>query len=250
MKKFLFLCCGLILLAGCASKPEDTSSLSAEELYLQGYQYLQKTSWTKAADSFEKVELEHPYSKWAVKAKLMGAYAHYKDEQYDDAIMSLDRFIKFHPGNKDIAYAYYLKGLCYYDQIAPADKDQSNTQKALEVFRQVTIMFPGTVYAQDAAAKLNLVNDHMAGQEMSVGRYYLRNKNYLSALNRFNVVVEHYQHTPQIEEALYRQTEIYTILGLNNQAVKAASVLEYNYPKSAWTLKAKKIINVSPTTVQ
>lgn len=245
MKKIFALFCGLLFLNACASgdDSEQVQNFTAEELYRQGYNYLQDTSYAQAAESFEKVELEHPYSRWAVKAKLMGAYAYYRDEKYDDAIMSLDRFIKFHPGNKDIAYAYYLKALCYYDQINPADKDQSVTENAYQALRQVVIMFPQTEYAEDAAGKLNLTLDHKAGQEMAVGRYYLKNKNYLSALNRFNTVVNQYQTTPQIEEALYRQAEIYTILGMKNQAKKSARVLEHNYPKSSWTAKAQKLIS-------
>ncbi len=244
MKKIFALCCGLLFLTACASddNSEQVQNFTAEELYRQGYDYLQDTSYAKAAESFEKVELEHPYSRWAVKAKLMGAYAYYRDEKYDDAIMSLDRFIKFHPGNKDIAYAYYLKALCYYIQINPADKDQSVTENAYQALRQVIVMFPNTEYAKDAAKKINLTMDHKAGQEMAVGRYYLKNKNYLSALNRFNTVVGQYQTTPQIEEALYRQVEIYTILGMNNQAKKSTRVLEHNYPKSSWTAKAQKLI--------
>lgn len=243
MKKIFALCFGLVLLSSCASKDdsEQIQNFTAEELYRRGYDYIHQTSYAKAAESFEKVELEHPYSRWAVKAKLMGAYAYYQDEKYDDAIMSLDRFIKFHPGNKDIAYAYYLKALCYYNQINPAEKDQSVTEKAYMALRQVVLMFPNTEYAKDATGKLNLALDHKAGQEMSIGRYYLKNKNYLSALNRFNTVVNLYQSTPQIEEALYRQVEIYTILGLNNQAAKSAKVLAYNYPQSSWTAKAEKL---------
>lgn len=242
MKKVFALCCGLLMLSACAaSNDEQQVELSAEDLYRQGYQYLQKTSYAKAAESFETLEMEHPYSKWAVKAKLMGAYAYYKDGKYDDALLSLDRFTKFHPGNKDVAYAYYMKGLCYYDQISPADKDQKNTEQAYAALRYVTVMFPDTAYAKDAAKKLNLTLDHQAGHEMAIGRYYLNGKNYLSALNRFNVVVEHYQTTPQIEEALYRQVEIYTILGMKNQAAKSAAVLKHNYPNGSWTKKALKL---------
>ena len=230
----------LFLLSACASTP-DMSNMSAEELYNKGYDELQRTAWSKAAASFEKVELEHPYSQWATKAKLMGAYAYYKDEKYDDAILSLDRFIRYHPGNKDIAYAYYMKGLCYYDQIVHSDKDQGITAKAKEAFNQVIIRFPSSEYANDARQKLVLIDDHLAGQEMSVGRFYLNQKNYLSALNRFSVVVENYQTTPQIEEALYRQVEIYTILGLNKEASDALKVLEHNYPKSKWCKKAIKL---------
>lgn len=242
-KKTVVALCGMLMLAACASgKSEEEASLSAEELYKQGYQDLQKTAYAKAAENFEKVEIEHPYSRWAVKAKLMGGYAHYKNEKYDDAVISFERFIKFHPGNKDVAYAYYMKGLCYYDQISPADKDQSITAKANDALQQVVIMFPNTAYAKDAAQKLNLTADHMAGQEMTIGRYYLNGKNYLSALNRFNAVVENYQTTTQIEEALYRQAEIYTILGMDNQALKAAKVLQHNYPQSSWNAKAQNLI--------
>lgn len=242
-QKTVIAVCGVLMLAACASgKADEESVLSAEELYKQGYQDLQKTAYAKAAENFEKVEIEHPYSKWAVKAKLMGGYAHYKNEKYDDAIISFERFIKFHPGNKDVAYAYYMKALCYYDQISPADKDQSITAEANDALRQVVIMFPNTAYAKDAAQKLNLTADHLAGQEMAVGRYYLNGKNYLSALNRFNTVVENYQTTTQIEEALYRQVEIYTILGMNNQALKTAKVLEHNYPQSSWSVKAQNLI--------
>ncbi len=245
MKKFLSMFCITLMLCSCASsKKEEHSEISqtAEQLYLQGYKDLQKTAYVKAAENFEKVELEHPYSKWAIKSKLMAAYAYYKGEKYDDAIIALDRFVKFHPSNKDVAYAYYMKGLCYYDQITPAQKDQSNTKKAQDTFSQLIVLFPNTEYAIDATKKLNLILDHIAGQEMSIGRYYLKNQNYLSSLNRFNTVVENYQTTPQIEEALYRQVEIYTILGLENQATKAFKVLEHNYPKSKWYKKAQKLI--------
>ena len=241
MKK-IYILLAAALLSACATQKEDTSIMTAEQLYIRGYEALKQTAYAKAAESFEKVEMEHPYSKWAVKSKLMGAYAYYKDEKYDDAVLSLERFIKYHPGNKDIPYAYYLVGICMYDQISPADKDQSYTQKAQMALTDVVTLFEGTEYAQDAKQKLILVADHQAGQEMHIGRYYLKNKNYLSALNRFNTVVENYQTTPQIEEALYRQVEIYSILGLKNQALKSAKVLEFNYPQSAWNSKAQKLI--------
>lgn len=242
MKKICFVLMSLFFVFGCASKKEDTSMLSAEQIYLKGYKSLKKTSYDKAAEYFEKVELEHPYSKWAVKSKLMGAYAYYKNEKYDDALMALDRFIKYHPGNKDIAYAYYMRAICYYDQINPADKDQTSTRNAYNALNDVVVLFEGTEYADDAKGKINLALDHEAAQEMNIGRYYLKNENYLSALNRFNEVVQNYQTTAYIEEALYRQVEIYTIIGLSNEAKKSAEILEYNYPKSKWTAKALKRI--------
>ncbi len=243
LKLFLVCIFCLGLTTACASAPDKSvKPKTAEELYNQAHDELDRTAYKKAAETFEKVELEHPYSKWATKAKIMGAYAYYKDQKYDDALLSLDRFIKFHPGNKDIAYAYYLKALCYYEQIVGVEKDQENTRLALQALRQVITRFPNTEYAKDASLKLELTYDHLAGKEMEVGRYYLKQENYLSALNRFSVVVNDFQMTSHIEEALYRQVEIYTILGLNKEAKQAFRVLEYNYPKSKWTKDARKVL--------
>lgn len=244
MKKSLFIL-GMILslnlIAGCASKEKEENK-TAEGLYTEAKGYLDNTSYNKSAQTFEKIELEHPYSALATKAKLMGAYAYYKDQKYDDAIMALDRFIKFHPGNKDITYAYYLKAMCYYEQITDVTKDQSTTAEAMNALQQVILRFPNSEYAKDARLKMDLTRDHLAGQEMEIGRWYLNQKNYLSALNRFSVVVNQYQTTSHIQEALYRQVEIYTILGLNNEAQKAYKVLGFNYPKSKWYQQAQAII--------
>jgi outer membrane protein assembly factor BamD len=186
--------------------------------------------------------MEHPYSKWATKAKLMAAYSYYKDEKYDEAIDSLDRFIRLHPGNKDVAYAYYLKGICYYDQIAPSKKEQSSSRDAYETFNQIITMFPDTEYATDAKSKLGLIEDHLAGHEMSVGRYYLKNKEYISALNRFSAVTDNYQDTAQIPESLYREVEVYTILGLTTEAARKEEILRNNYPETDWSKRATKLI--------
>ena len=231
----------VLLLTGCAAD-KAPSDLPVENLYNNAFDDLQKTKYKKAAEEFEQVEIEHPYSQWAVKAKLMGAYAYYKNEDYDDAVLALDRFIKYHPGNKDVAYAYYLKGMCYYDQISSADRDQADTEKAEEAFNRLSMLFPDSEYAADARKKVNLTEDYKAGQEMIIGRYYLNNGNYLSALNRFNVVLENYQTTVQIEEALYRQVEIYGILGLNKYAAGYYKILHNNYPDGVWTAKAAKVM--------
>lgn len=233
-----------VFLTACAGKDDviKDEDKSAETLYNEAYDYLEKTSYQKAAEKFDKVEMEHPYSKWATKSKLMSAYAYYKDEKYDDAISTLDRFIRLHPGNKDIAYAYYLKGICYYNQIAPSQKEQSATKDAYETFSQLITMFPDSQYAADAKNKMALIEDHLAGHEMTVGRYYLQNKEYVSALNRFSAVTDHYQTTEQIEEALYREVEIYTILGLTKEARKKEEILRRNYPESKWSIRAAELI--------
>jgi len=242
MKKLLIALLSFGLLSACASKKEDFSALSAEDIYTKAYHYTKDTKYEKAAEYFEKVETEHPYSKWAVKSKLMAAYAYYKNAKYDDALLALDRFIKYHPGNKDIAYAYYLRAICYYDQIAPATKSQSDTQEAYKALNDVIMLFPDTDYAKDATNKLKLVLDHEAAHEMNIGRFYLKNKNYLSALNRFDTVVGKYQTTAHIEEALYREVEIYKLIGLDDNAARMAKVLNLNYPESKWNKKALKIL--------
>lgn len=246
MKKYIYILpmLGMIFLSACAGHDDDAmdEDKSAEVLYNEAYNYLEKTSYKKAAEGFDKVEMEHPYSKWATKSKLMAAYSYYKDEKYDDAIASLDRFIKLHPGNKDIAYAYYLKGICYYDQIAPSKKEQSSSKEAYETFNQIITMFPETEYATDAKSKLGLIQDHIAGHEMSVGRYYLKNKEYISALNRFTVVTDNYQDTAQIPEALYREVEVYKILGLTQEATRKEEILRNNYPETDWSKRASKLI--------
>ena len=250
MKKVLGLLVFLSLTA-CAASDKLKENASVEELYNTAFDDLEKTKYKKAAEEFEQVEIEHPYSQWAVKAKLMGAYAYYKNEDYDDAVLALDRFIKYHPGNKDAAYAYYLKGMCYYNQISAADKDQADTEKAEEAFNRLIMLYPNSEYAADARQKVNLAEDYKAGQEMIIGRYYLNNGNYLSALNRFNVVLENYQTTVQIEEALYRQVEIYGILGLNKYAAGYFKILKNNYPDGVWTQRAAKVMEkISKTSVK
>ena len=141
-----------LFLSSCATQQETVLSENAtvEELYNHAHNYLERTAYQKAAETFDRVEMEHPYSKWATKSKLMSAYSYYKDEKYDDAINALDRFIRLHPGNKDIAYAYYLRGVCFYDQIAPSQKEQSATKDAYDSFTQVITMFPDSEYAKDA----------------------------------------------------------------------------------------------------
>lgn len=246
MKKYIYILplVAMVLLTSCASKKDADldEDKSAEVLYNEAYHYLKKTSYQKAAETFDKVEMEHPYSKWATKSKLMSAYSYYKDEKYDDAIATLDRFIRLHPGNKDVSYAYYMKGICYYDQITSSQKGQEASREAYNTFMQLITLFPESEYAEDAKSKIDLIQDHLAGHEMSVGRYYLQNKEYISALNRFTTVADNYQNTAQIPEALYREVEVYTILGLTEQAARKEKILTDNYPDTKWAKLASELI--------
>ena len=224
-----------LVLGGCASD-EDPAYVErpVDDIYNEAMDYLADGDYVLAASTFDEVERQHPYSKWATKAQIMAAYTHYFNRNYDDAIITLDRFIELHPGNKDIAYAYYLKGLTYYQQISDVARDQGMTENALATFVDLVRRFPDTNYARDARLKIDLANDHLAGKDMDVGRYYLRAGHELAAIHRFRRVIEKYDTTTHVPEALHRLTEAYLSLGVVEEARNVASVLRHNYPDSNW----------------
>ncbi|MGM0422971.1 MAG: outer membrane protein assembly factor BamD, partial [Pseudomonadota bacterium] len=172
-----------------------------EQMYNRAARALDQNNYNTAATGFDEVEQQYPYSQWATRAQLMSAYAHYRDMKYDNAIMALDRFIQLHPGNENIAYAYYLRALSFYEQISDVRRDQQMTQLALDGLRQVADRFPNTHYARDAKLKIDLTLDHLAGKEMEIGRYYLTRGQYQAAINRFQTVVDDYETTTHIPEA-------------------------------------------------
>jgi outer membrane protein assembly factor BamD len=221
-------------LAGCAAKETPYVERPVHDIYNTAVDRLQAGNYAGAATEFDEVERQHPYSIWATKAQIQAAYAHYQANKYDEAIISLDRFIQLHPGNRDIAYAYYLKALCYYEQISDVARDQNNTQQALSALREVIRRFPNSRYSRDATLKIDLTRDHLAGKEMAVGRYYLRRGEPLAAINRFRRVIDDYQTTTHVPEALHRIAEAYASIGLYAEAKKAAAVLGHNYPGSEW----------------
>jgi outer membrane protein assembly factor BamD len=242
----LVLCAGL--LAGCSGdKAPEYVELPVADLYNNGVDALEAGEYEEAARAFDEVERQHPYSKWASKAQLMSAYAYYEATKFDEAIIALDRFIQLHPGNPDTPYAYYLKALSYYEQISDVGRDQKMTLFAMQSLQEVITRFPNTTYARDARLKIDLTRDHLAGKEMEVGRWYLRQKQYLAAVNRFRTVVETYQQTTHVPEALYRLVEAYTMLGLKGEAKKAAAVLGHNYPGSEWYQDAYEIAELGST---
>lgn len=225
----------LLGLGGCASSdPKKEPEKPVEVLYNAAADALDKKEYVEATRLFEEVERQHPYSKWATKAQQMAAFSSYQDRRYDEAVIALDRFIELHPGNEDIDYAWYLKALCYYDQIGDVRRDQAVTRQALEAFDALTSRFPNSQYARDANLKRDLVLDHLAGQEMEIGRYYQKQGSVNAAINRFQNVVREYQTTAQVPEALHRLVELYLSLGLRNEATRIAAVLGYNYPGSKW----------------
>ena len=232
------LAVALPLLAGCSwfggSKDNTYVEQPVEVLYNAALDDLGAQDYKNAAKEFEEVDRQHPYSVWATKAQIMVAFTYYQSNKYDDAIIALDRFIQLHPGHRDVPYAYYLKGLCFYEQISDVGRDQRITQQALDALSDVAKRFPDSPYARDARIKVELCIDQMAGQEMYVGRYYQRNQQYVGAINRYRTVIERYQTTSQVPEALERLVECYLALGVKEEAQQSAAVLGHNFPGSDW----------------
>jgi outer membrane protein assembly factor BamD len=233
----------LPLMAGCGSKKTEdaktdtdttTSTVPMEQLYNNGMDALNDKRYASAGDQFASIQQNYPYSTWATNAQLMQGYTEYLQNHYTDAIGTLNQFIQLHPTHRDIPYAYYLRALCYYEQISDIARDQKGTQDAMNALQEVVNRFPSTTYARDAQLKIDLCVDHLAGKEMEIGRWYQNQHFYEAAIGRFQRVVDDFQTTNHVPEALARLTEIYLVLGLKDQAKKTASVLGYNYPGSEW----------------
>lgn len=250
----LFLGGCLIALAGCSlfGKDDETNNAnkdaanyrerSVEQIYADGWRMISMGNWDVCAATFNEVDRQHPYSVWARRAMLISAFCSYQANSYPAAIATADNYISLHPGSREVAYAFYIKAISLYEQIVDVGRDQSVTEGALVALQDVVQRFPDTEYARDAILKIDLTNDHLAGKEMAVGRYYLTRGDYIGAINRFRTVVDQYQTTPQIAEALERLTEAYYSLGLNNEAQTAAAVLGKNYPGSPWYQAAYNIL--------
>ena len=225
-------------LSGCAGKSKKPQLAYQERpvdlLYATGAQRLDQGRWSEAVDYFEEVERQHPYSEWSRRAILMQAYAYYSGNQYEEAVAAADRFIQLYPGSPSAAYAYYLKSICYFEQIVDVGRDQGATLQALAALRDVSLRYPESDYARDARVKIDMVNDQLAGKEMAVGRWYLRNNQPLAAVGRFRTVVDRYQTTSHTPEALYRLVEAYLTLGLTDEAERNGAVLGHNYANDRW----------------
>lgn len=213
-----------------------------DQLYAQGALRLDQRRWTEAVDYFEEVERQHPYSEWSRRAILMIAYAHYSGNQYEDSIAAADRFIQLYPGSPSAAYAYYIKSICYFEQIMDVQRDQGATQNALVALRDVARRYPQSDYARDARVKIDMVYDQLAGKEMAIGRWYLRENQPLAAIGRFKKVIDEYQTTTHTPEALYRLVEAYLTIGVVDEARRNAAVLGFNYPGDRWYQDAYKLM--------
>lgn len=226
----------ILLLAGCSSSDKDETAPeeSVDVLYNRAAQAMDEGDYVEATKNFDEVERQHPYSQWATQAQLMAAYSSYLDQRYDEAVLALDRFIELHPGNDQIDYAYYLKALCFYEQISDVRRDQEMTTQSLQALETLIQLYPDSKYTRDATLKRDLTLDHLAGKEMEIGRYYLNRGEINAAMNRFVNVIKKYQTTTHTPEALHRLVEAYLTLGLKQEAMRIAAVLGHNYPGSKW----------------
>ncbi len=235
--RFLLVCLAVGLAAcGSSNKKEKFAYVErpVETLYADGKRELERRRYDRAILFFEEVERQHPYSAWARRSMLMKAFAYYQGNDYEEALTAIDGFIALHPGNKDVAYAYYLKAICHYERIRDVGRDQEYTNNAVVALTDVIRRFPESEYARDARLKLDLTYDHLAGKEMYVGRYYLKDNKHIAAINRFKTVITKYQTTNHVPEALHRLTEAYLELGILDEARSAAAVLGHNYPGTRW----------------
>lgn len=231
-------------IAACSGDEKDPNAprRPVDVIYNEAMDLLLAQNWSEAAERFDEVDRQHPYSIWATKAQLMSAYASYRDNSLDEAVIGLERFIQLHPSHRDIPYAYYLRGLAYYDQIRDVKRDQTNAELALASFEELVRRYPNTRYTRDARRRVDLILDHLAGKEMEVGRFYHERGNLLAAIRRYKTVVDKYQTTSQVPEALHRLSEAYYALGLTEEAKQVAAVLGYNYPASEWYVDSYSLL--------
>ncbi|MEP9396255.1 outer membrane protein assembly factor BamD [Mesorhizobium sp. KR2-14] len=238
-----------LLLSACMSSEKDIDLSTyvdqtepADVLYNQGLANLNAGRLKEASRKFDAVDRQHPYSEYARKSMVMGAFANYRQGNYDDAVNAAKRYLALYPSSPDAAYAQYIIGLSYFRQIRDVTQDQKESRRAIEAMQEVVTRWPDSEYVDDAKEKIRVARDQLAGKEMQVGRYYLERREYIAAIKRFRFVVENYSNTRQIEEALARLTESYYAMGLTSEAQTAAAVLGQNYPQSQWYKDSYKLL--------
>ncbi len=236
-----------LAIVGCGSSSKKKEKFAyverpVEVIYQQASRAMERKRYDDAVELFGEVERQHPYSAWARRAILMKAFAQYQQNDYDESVATLDQFISLHPGNKDAPYAYYLKAMCFYERIRDVGRDQDFTNNAVQALNDVVRRYPQTEYARDARLKLDLTFDHLAGKEMYVGRYYEKYGKHIAAINRYKFVIDNYQTTNHVAEALYRLVETYLQVGVVEEARAAAAVLGANYPGSVWYEDAYRLM--------
>ena len=244
--RFLTVAVMVAVLAGCSMfgppKAKEEPIIPAATLYQKALDDMDRQYFATGIKSLEQLDRQHPRDPMVEKSKLMQVYANYRGGKLNEAILAADRYMALYPNGKDAAYVLYLKANSYFAQIKDITRDQQLSRDAIDNYNLVISNYPKSEYAEDAREKLLVAFDQLAGKEMSVGRYYLGNGQYTAAINRFRVVVETWQTSTHIEEALFRLTEGYLSLGLINEAQTAAAVLGHNYPSSTWYKQAFELL--------
>ena len=252
LKNIIFIFILSFLFLSCSNKNIEQSEITETNLefqmieaYQEGLKEFKRGDVLLAAKKFNEAEVLYPQSDVAPRAALMAAYSYYSQSYYGDSIAELDRFLRVYPNHKDISYAEYLLALCYYEQIVDEKKDLETIQNSKKIFLDIVKKYPNSDFAIDSEFKLDLINDVLAGKEMYVARYYVDRKKWIAAINRFKEVVDNYETTIYVEEALHRLVEIYYILGLEDEAQKYANLLGYNYQSSEWYENSYRVFNKS-----
>ena len=220
----------------------ETEGEKLQILYSEAMDKVKNKDFVDAAVLFEDIERQYPYSKWSNQAQLMTAFCYYRSQLYDESLDAIERFIALYPGSKKISYAYYLKALNYFEQIKDIERDQSMTEKSKASFYEVVNKFPDSEFVDDSLDKIDIINDRLAAKEIEIARYYQFNNQWISAINRYNKILDKYDTSVYTAESLHRLVEIYFSLGLYEEAKRYASTLGYNFPDSDWYTKSYELV--------
>ena len=235
----------LIIFTACSDTKLMTPETEGEKLqilYNDAMDLVKKRDFVDAALLFEDIERQYPYSKWSNQAQLMSGFCYYKSRMYNDSLDALERFIALYPGSSKISYAYYLRALNYFEQVNDVERDQVTTAKAKKAFKEVINKFPESEFAIDARSRIDILDDRLAAKEMEIGRFYQFDHQWISAINRYNTVLNQYKSSIYTEEALHRLVEIYYSLGLHEEAKRYAATLQFNFPGSDWYIKSYELV--------
>ena len=239
MKRIILLCCLMPMLYACGGGEEIKTERPLEDIYADAYAEFNKKNYEAAADLFQTAEAQYPSSPWTADALVMLAYSRYMDKDFAGSILAIDRYMRFHPGHKDVSYMMYLRGMCYYRQVSDVRRDPGMSAYALQQFQQLVDRFPSSEYAKNAENKILILKNYIAGKVMYAAREDMHNRNWTSAITRLQSIVSTAQETVMTPEAMFRLTECYTAIGLPEQAAGYAKMLRANFPDNEWTKKLK-----------
>ena len=234
----------LLVVLSCSSNDKKTTSTFSSdiELYKSGMSYLKKREFTEAVEQFTELEIQHPYSKWATKGQLMAGFAHYKANEYEEAILTLSKFIELNPTHQSIPYAMYLKAYSYFERMPDVNLDQKLSNRAVEEFTELINKHPNSIYAKKSLTHLKTLSNHLAASEVKIAKFYQSQGYFLASIKRYKSVLKNYKKSSHIPESIFRLIECYVSLGLVKQSYYFYKILEYNFPRSQWAKESEEII--------